>query len=89
MITGLLLHRAALLCVAQYALMDVSLDPWPYAGTTTTTESLYMGVAGACLARHAANGHGCVVAGRAKQGQTLHSTQTGALHHADARLLPD
>ena len=32
--------------LAQYAMMDVSLDPWPYAGTTTTTESLYMGAWG-------------------------------------------
>jgi predicted O-linked N-acetylglucosamine transferase (SPINDLY family) len=29
--------------LAQYSLVDISLDPWPYAGTTTTAESLFMG----------------------------------------------
>ncbi|KAL4452759.1 hypothetical protein ABPG75_008421 [Micractinium tetrahymenae] len=43
--------------LSQYAMMDISLDPWPYAGTTTTTESLYMGVpcltlAGSCHAHN-------------------------------------
>lgn len=30
--------------LSQYSMMDISLDPWPYAGTTTTCESLFMGV---------------------------------------------
>ena len=34
--------------LATYGVMDISLDPWPYAGTTTTCESLFMGT------RHAA-----------------------------------
>lgn len=43
--------------LSQYSMLDISLDPWPYAGTTTTTESLYMGVpcltlAGACHAHN-------------------------------------
>ena len=45
--------------LASYAALDIALDPWPYAGTTTTAEALLMGVPLVTLAGGSSHGTCC------------------------------
>lgn len=63
--------------LAQYHTVDIALDPFPYAGTTTTCESLYMGVPVVTLATPAHEGDHANCVGRSLLHTIGHSELIG------------